>query len=99
MKQQGKRKEKQSAIRSVRVSHPDQVEDGISLDAQAVRIAASCTIRDLAVSGHSRLWFSDSRPKPTKCATRGNKPCLVALKFLSSMGGKTLPLDLCVDSL
>ncbi len=49
MKQQGEREEKQSAIGYVRVSHPDQMEDGISLDAQAARIVAYCTMRELAV--------------------------------------------------
>ena len=49
MKQQGEGKEKQSAIGSVRVSHPDQVEDGISLDAPAARIAAYGSMRELAL--------------------------------------------------
>ena len=53
----------------MRVSHPDQVEDGISLNVQeAARLTASCTMRELAVadimvdpavSGQTRLEFSE----------------------------------------
>jgi DNA invertase Pin-like site-specific DNA recombinase len=64
MTQQCKSKNERSAIGYVRVSHPDQVAEGISLDAQATRIHAYCTMRGLvctetvvdpAVSGHTRL--------------------------------------------
>ncbi len=47
MTQQGKNADEQSAIGYVRVSHPDQVAEGISLDAQATRIQAYCTMRRL----------------------------------------------------
>ena len=52
LKQQGEKKEKQSSIRSVRVSHPDQVKDGISLDAPAARIAAYGSMRELVLLGN-----------------------------------------------
>ncbi len=64
MVQQGKSANERAAIGYVRVSHPDQVAEGISLDAQATRIHAYCTMRGLvctetvvdpAVSGHTRL--------------------------------------------
>jgi len=48
VKKQGKSEEKQSAIGSVRVSHPDQMEDRISLDAPAARITAYGSMRELA---------------------------------------------------
>ena len=47
MTQQGKSENERSAIGYVRVSHPDQVAEGISLDAQATRIHAYCTMRGL----------------------------------------------------
>ncbi len=39
------------AIGSVRVSHPDQEEDGISQDALAARNAAYGSMRELALLG------------------------------------------------
>ena len=43
MAQQGKNEDERSAIGYVRVSHPDHVAEGISLDAQATLMQAYCT--------------------------------------------------------
>ncbi len=62
MTQQGKNEGERSAIGYVRVSRPDHVAEGISLDAQATRMQAYWTMRgfvctetvvDPAVAGHT----------------------------------------------